>query len=393
MSWDDRASLAHRWEESRQTLGQLYPSRRRVGTTYQGFVKMLRRWSPRLLTKLELHWRALTQSLAGTCWTIEGWLVFGVDGTKIDLCRTPALERSFRTTGKPGGGPQALVTCLLHLGSGVMWGYRLGPVDASERGQLLHLLPLLPAGSLLVADAGFVGYGMLQRLDASGRCFLIRAGANVKLLRNLGWVIQTHGDDVYLWPDARRRAGQRPLALRLIRIQGVQGRWMSLLTNVLDEARLSDRQAGLFYRLRWGLETTYRTLKQTLGRRKMLSRAPALAALELRWTLAGLWLLQLLSVRALVASGVDPLRKSLAAARRCVCWMLRQVDRRWRAGDGLLARLRRAVQDDYVRRGPKAVRPWARKKTHRPPGEPQILDATPLQVQQAQTFAPLAAAA
>jgi len=88
--------------------------------------------------------------------------------------------------------------------------------------------------------------------------------------------------------------------------------------------------------MRWGVEVFYRSLKQTLEKRKMLSRGPAAATCELTWALFGHWLLQGLSAEQIVARGGDPLRWSAAKARDRV----RQSLRRSRPGPPLGERSR-----------------------------------------------------
>jgi hypothetical protein len=66
------------------------------------------------------------------------------------------------------------VTALVHLPLGLLWAWRLGNGTASERDHLRHLLATLPRGTLLVADAGDVGYELLQALLAAGQSFLVR---------------------------------------------------------------------------------------------------------------------------------------------------------------------------------------------------------------------------
>lgn len=381
MSWSESISLTQRFDSVRRTLIDLFPSRRRVGATYQGFLKAIRRVSPRLLARIERHLRRAAQNTAATCWTVFGFAVFTVDGTKIDLPRTAAHERTFGCAGRHKCGPQALLTCLLHLCSGAVWSYRIGPARASERGHLCSMRDLLPAASLLLADAGFAGYDLLRCLHDSNRFFLLRVGGNVRLLRKLGYA-KENGATVYLWPHHARRDQQPPLVLRLIRVMS-KGKSMFLLTNVLDADRLSDAQACKLYAMRWGIEVFYRSLKQTLGRRKMRSDAPVSAALELRWTIVGLALLQLMSLRALLEGGGDPLRLSVAQTLTVMREVIRTPHRRCRRGD-LSRRLRRAVRDAYVRTTSKRARSYAQKKRERPPGTPHLTDATPVQVQQAQ---------
>jgi hypothetical protein len=179
---------------------------------------------------------------------------------------------------------------VFHLATGLVWDFRRGDARASERGHLLDMLPALPAGCLLVADAGFVGYELFRGILDSGRHVLVRVGANVKLLTDLGWCVAEHdGGIVYLWPKGKRRAGEPPLVLRLITLLDGRNRRVHLLTDVLAAAaaEMTDAEAGRVYRQRWGVELIYRSLKQTMGKRKLRSRAPAHAAAELEWAVVG----------------------------------------------------------------------------------------------------------
>ena len=99
---------------------------------------------------------------------------------------------------------------------------------------------------------------------------MIRVGANVRLLKNLGYVKEKNGL-VYLWPDREAARNQPPLVLRLVVAQGGKHP-VYLVTSVLDEATLSDKQVVEIYALRWGVELFYRHFKQTFERRKLRSR-------------------------------------------------------------------------------------------------------------------------
>ena len=111
------------------------------------------------------------------------------------------------------------------------------------------------------------------------------------------------------------------MVLRLIKVRRPRGRkTMYLLTNVLDEERLSDQTIAVIYRMRWGIEVFYRSLKQTLERRKMRSSAPRQARMELHWTLIGMLLLGLMSVSTIIKRRKDPLSWSVASALSNLCW-------------------------------------------------------------------------
>src|SRR5207248_177221 len=137
-------------------------------------------------------------------------------------------------------GPQMWLTVMFHVGTGLPWDWRTGPSDSSERDHLAQMIAALPAAALVAADAGFAGYAYWKAVLDSGRHLLIRVGANVRLLKGLGYVRERDGL-VYLWPDRQAARRQPPLVLRLVVARG--GRHpMYLVTSVLDQGRLSDRQ-------------------------------------------------------------------------------------------------------------------------------------------------------
>lgn len=392
MAWGEGVSLAGRFEVALSAVDAMFPSRRRVGRTYPGFVKALIRFSPTLLRRIECQLRLAVRAAAGGSWQTFGWVVMGVDGSRVECPHTAANEEALGCGGRKKTGPQLWLTTVLHLATGLPWCWKVGRANADERGHLRRMAHLLPDKTLLVADAGYTGYELWRALIDAGRSILIRVGANVKLLRKLGYAVKEHEGIVYLWPGNHRKAGQQPLVLRLIRLHdGRKEVW--LVTNVLEDSRLSDTQAASIYRLRWGLELWFRAMKQTMQRRKMRSAAPVQAVLELRWSVVGLGLLGLMGVRAIAESGGEGRSLGFAAALHAVRDVLRDPQRRPRRGQGLRQRLRGAVKDGYIRRSSKAARDWAHKKTERPPGSPKIRDAHPMEVLAAQQLRALPIAA
>ena len=276
---------------------------------------------------------------------------------------------------------QLFLTTILHMGTGLLWAFRIGPGTDSERNHLRDLLGLLPPQTLLVADAGFVGYDLLTAILQGGSQFLNRVGSNVTLLRELGFAQVQADNTVYLWPDNHRKKNLPPLVLRLVELHNGR-KPVFLLTSALDDTALSDSQAGVLYRMRWGVEVFYRSLKQTLARRKMHSQAPRQAQCELSWAVTGLWGLTLMSVHQVLVGGGDPLALSVATALRHVRMAIRHGPRSPKARL-LLRRLRAALKDSYVRRTSKKARDWPHKKKDKPPRPPRIKIATQEQLSQA----------
>jgi hypothetical protein len=378
MAYDQSASLKDRFQYARQCLMEMFPRRRRPGKTYQGFVKAVRRIPAKLREQLQAHLCRQHQKAAGRFWEIFGWIPFAADGSRVELPRTEANQKAFGCAGRNKTGPQLLLTVLYHLGSGLPWRWKIGAGADSERGLLRKMLLSLPRHSLLIADAGFVGYDFLKAILRHQVSFLIRAGANVTLLTGLGFEFRQRGKIVWLWPQGKR--DQAPLQLRLIQVkqkskQFTRKQTVYLLTNVLDTERLSDTVAGVFYKMRWGVELFYRSFKQTLEHRKMRSGSPALALEELHWSLTALLLLGLMGVDALVSHQRDPSSLSVAAALRKVRFAMR-TSRCWRYRGDLRVLLVKAVKDNYNRQGSKTARDWAHKKKESPPGAPKIRPAT-----------------
>ena len=393
MAWSMAEALADRFDQARCGVAEMFPGRLRPAKTYQGFVAALAQKSESLLAKIAEHLRGEVRLVAGgSRWEHLGFVPIGADGSKVECPRTAANEKEFGCAGKKKSTPQQFVTTLLHLPTGVVWEYKTGPARSSERDHLRQMLPTLPDNTLLIADAGFTGYDLLTTIMEGGHCFLIRVGANVRLLLKLGYALEERDGTVYLWPDEMRKKEQPPLTLRRITLCDGRNRRMHLLTNVVEESRLSEAAALDFYTMRWGVELHYRALKQTLSHRKLASEAPATARMELRWAMVGLWLLCLMTVGAISRCGRDVRRLSVATALRLVRAAMRAPIAR-RGSAGLGRQLARAVRDDYIRLKSKTARNWAHKKKPKPIGDPRARIAEETEVQQARALRDRAVAA
>lgn len=384
LSWSSASVLHEAFAQAREVLVSMYPTRLRPGAELSGFLRAWLRRSAELVQRVTSALRRHTQQLAGDAFRWKGWTVMGVDGSRINAPRTRANETGLGCAGKVRTAPQLLLVTLFHVATGLPWAWRRDRGDGSERDLLQNLLDTLPEKTLLLADAGFVGYAMLGALQAAGHAFVIRVGRHVRLLRKLKFEVEERRGTVYLWPEGRRR--ERPLVLRLVEFE-TDGRRVSLLTNVRDEAVLSDAEVLSLYRQRWTIEVMYRSLKQTMGKRTLRAETPETARCELDWAMVGLWMLGLMAQTA-AAPRANATRASAlqawspAGALRVVRTAMRNPRRR--AGRRCLARqLRAARRDTYVRAGSKTARNWPHKKREKPPGRPQIRTATKAEVAQA----------
>jgi hypothetical protein len=393
MSWAMADVLADRFDQARRVVTKMFPGRKRPGGTYQGFVAALAKKSESLLETISAHLRGEVRRVAGEDhWEHMGFVPLGADGSKVECPKTAANEKEFGCAGKKKSTPQQYVTTLLHLPTGVVWEFMTGPARSSERGHLRQMLHNLPANSLLIADAGFTGYDLLSAIQEAGHSFLIRVGANVRLLLKLGYALEERNGTVYLWPDEVRKKEQPPLVLRLITLCDGRNRRMHLLSSVLDESRLSETAACEFYTMRWGVELHYRALKQTLARRKLASEAPQTARMELRWAMISLWLLCLMAVGAISRSGNDVRRLSVAGSLRLIRKAMHAPTKR-SGSAGLGRKLATALKDNYTRTTSKRPRDWAHKKKPKAIGDPKARFADEMEIQKAHELRQRAVAA
>jgi len=348
-------------------------------------------------------------------WEIAGFVIVAGDGSRVEVARTESNEAAYSPKRKKHGSrqkrrgktkanrgrrgkqwrrarrqsqesiakkinsPQMWLTMFWHVGSGLPWAWRTGPSDSSERQHLQEMLGELPENSLITADAGFVGYDFWHAVMDAGQSFVIRAGANVRLLKKLGFT-REYDNTVYLWPDGMAKEGKPPLVLRAVWVHNGKHP-MCLVTNVLSKTRLSDQQIAEIYKARWGVELFFRTFKQTFGRRKLRSHCAENAQLELDWSLMGLWAICLLAQRELVKAGQDPCQLSPAAAIKAIQEVMRHYRTRPEdASESLWSMFRRALRDDYQRHASKTARNYPRKKQREATGVPKLIDASKAQI-------------
>jgi hypothetical protein len=387
MAWGEGPTLATRWEAACQLARSLH-AHWQLGQSYSGFTNALTRQSPTVVQALKRRFRRIMQHKAGRYWTVKDWLVFAVDGTRIEAPHTADNEAGLGCAGKNKTAPQVFLTTLWHVGLGLPWEFRVGPGTTSERTHANEMIDDLPERSLLTADAGFASYAFCRKLLMLGHSFLLRVGANVSLLTGLGYYWEERRGLVYLWPRKCRNCP--PLVLRLIEL--VRGKQtVCLLTNILDAEQLSDEDAIEIYGLRWGEEVYHRSFKQTLERRTLLSRTPLTCLVEAQWIVLGTWLLGLMQIVPGIRRDRSPRKWSVARSRDVMRRAMRNAPpggRRAPLRTTLQEALASATQDSYARHNSKQARNYPRKKSEKPPGRPKIKTAKRNQITLAKRFPP-----
>jgi len=401
-AWSDGRRLTDGFEKAKQLSQNLFGQI--AIQTFQGMMRALVTWTAQLLPLLWLRLQTLMQQVGGKHYRIGQWLPLAVDGSRFTTPRTKSNERAFsaqnfgkgkkaksrrkwknkkRRTKKLGEAvkPQIWLTLVWHMGLKLPWCWKTGPSMSSERHHLMELLQTqkFPENTLFCCDAGFVGYELWKSMLDAGHSFLIRVGANVHLLKNLGHARAGKGI-VCLWPNAAARRHQEPIVLRFIKISSGQGT-MYLVTNVLSQRKLSTAALRRLYPLRWGVELQFRAVKQTFGRSKLRSRNSDHALAELDWSLVALTMVQLFAVREQIKIDEPPEQTSVSGALRAIRWAMDNWHQQARGKDKLTSRLQAAQKDRYQRFSSKVSRYRPGVKDKPSATKPLIKQATQKQKQ------------
>ena len=298
--------------------------------------------------------------------------MFAVDGTKVLLPKTKSNELAYAKTRKRkqtrtdvgattesghlrNKVPQFYMTVLFNLGTQLLWDWRAGPSNASETEHLEEMIGSLPENSIVVADAGFIGYDLWSQVFEAGHDWVVRVGANVKLLRKLGFS-RENKSTVYYWPNEKRKKGQPPMVFRLLRIDG--GKHPVYLITNLKHAELTNRELSDLYRRRWGIEVYYRTLKCVYG----LWAAGAFALYE---------------------TGIDPPKLSMAGVIRSLRITLTHYRVRPESSEDLQLNLAASQIDQYKRKSKALRHPTILTRNYRASRKPNIVDANEQQIRKA----------
>src|SRR4051812_27300874 len=81
-AWSDEPTLGERFFAARRIADHLYQPQREFATTSQALLKMLVRWTGALVSAVQMALRKRMQESLAASWTVYGFLVFGVDGSR-----------------------------------------------------------------------------------------------------------------------------------------------------------------------------------------------------------------------------------------------------------------------------------------------------------------------
>jgi hypothetical protein len=382
MTWCAGETDADRFVLSRAFYVQVHcPKRQRPGKAYSGFCKAI------LRLPMPVWWvfcdavRERVFQLLSDRMTMDDWLPFGCDGSRMECPRTEELERNLGKSSKDKSPPTLWVIALVSLTTGVLWSWRLGTSKTGERRYLIELLESLPQAVLksvlLVCDAGYVGYEVISKLLKQESSFLMRLSSHAQLYSlKMVEVTGFAEGEFWYWTDQAEKKDWPPLRVRVIRVAGRKRKndvW--LVTNVMDPKRLPVELAGRFYRMRWESECFFRTYKRVVKDVRLVSQTAPMVAREAEISLLACQLLLGQGALALKAGGKRAGRDELKCGAAEV---LREIRRELDAARkpvsriSFAKRLQRTGRDRRARTSAKMKRQPLRRRKHAAPQPPRL---------------------
>ena len=230
--------------------------------------------------------------------TYCGYRVLAVDVTSVNMPRNPASPCFVCNAGAPEGYCQIHLTPLYDVLNRTYYDAVLQPEpQKDEIGALVEMLRnndfLSP--TLIIADRGYESYNLLAHLiEQENVDFMIRVKQNHSAMReiaklpfceldcSIGFTItttQTNEDkkNRYIFVQVPKKSKESsktrrarwdfptpyPMRLRIVRFQLPTGEFETIATSLPQEFTIEDIK--YLYHLRWGIETSFRDLKYTIG--------------------------------------------------------------------------------------------------------------------------------
>jgi hypothetical protein len=213
------------------------------------------------------HWVAQDRK----AYLFKGLQLFAMDGTTLRTHDTADNRSHFGAqsyaSDTVASYPQARGVTLTSLPTHLVYGAAFGPYSTNEMLYAKQLVETIPDESLTVFDRGFLSAEILCGLTGGGteRHFIIPSKSNTK------WeALEAESDDMLVRmrvsPQARTKCPQLPefWDARAITVVDAQARKRILLTSLRDRRRYKPSDIVACYDRRWGIETSYRELKQTM---------------------------------------------------------------------------------------------------------------------------------
>ena len=244
----------------------------------------------------------------------RGLRLLAVDGSSINMARNPSAPSFVQNESAPNGYNQLHLNPLFDICNKAYYDAIVQPEPKKDEiGALIEMLKRNEFAErvLIIADRGYESYNLMAWLsEKQNTDFLIRVKQNHSAMRevarlpmcqidmNISFTIttsQTKEDkrNRYIFlqvpkkskPDSKTRRGRwdfpspYPMRLRIVRFQLPTGDFETIATSLDSSFTIDDIKT--LYAMRWGIETSFRDLKYTIGLVNLHGKSDAFAEQEI----------------------------------------------------------------------------------------------------------------
>lgn len=229
----------------------------------------------------------------------KGYRLFAVDGSDVNTPYNPKDSRTFiKPPGNIRGFNQIHLNAAYDIINEIYVDVRIQEkCNHNEHKAFVDMIKNFPIKekSLFILDRGYEAYNNFATVIESGHKFLIRAKdidsngilssmssklpkadeftttINFKITRQQTNEIKENKEKYKFLPDNCNfdflppgSKGLYDMEIRVVRVHTEEGKYISLITN-LSEDEFSIEEIREIYNMRWGIETSFRNLKYSLG--------------------------------------------------------------------------------------------------------------------------------
>lgn len=222
--------------------------------------------------------------------TYRNYNLYAVDGSVLNLYRNPNDSETFVTQSNNNGRNMMMLTAMYDLCNRFYTDAITQPYNhQDERGALFDMLPNLSDKSIVVIDRGYESYNVFAHFNERNLNYVCRVKDISSNGILSGFNLPNEEFDKVLTVDIsnfqKKCYKSLPnykfspsiarfdfstldnpiyqLSFRVVRIKLESGKFESLITNLGNE--FSSEDIKYLYKLRWGIETSFRQLKYAIG--------------------------------------------------------------------------------------------------------------------------------
>lgn len=223
----------------------------------------------------------------------HGYRLYAVDGSDVHLPTIPGDKGTYYCANDNSKGYNLMHLNVLYdlLNRRYMDAVLQDSREENENKALISMLKNVKHDSIIVADRNYDSYNNIAHLENRGMKYVIRIKANVGIVKKFNLPSDEETDfvaEIHLTrkrtketksnPDKYRLLAKNsnfdflplnskatyPLKFRIIRIKISDNKYETLVTNLWNN-EFSAEDIKKIYKLRWGIETSFRELKYHIG--------------------------------------------------------------------------------------------------------------------------------